>query len=509
MSEQKTAPDSPELLSNWQQLLKQINEHAAPVPNAEDLKKSELFINRELSWLDFNDRVLNEAADATVPPLERLRFVAIVSSNLDEFFMIRVAEIARTVAADPGQRYPDGLKASEVYGQIRERVLAQKTRQAQVFSEIIETLRQNGIEIHAHFNGDTELDAGIKERLPLVKIFLRQAKDAFPALPAGRIHVFVRFAKEYAILSIEDKAGRLIELPGSRRFALAERWLCAKAAELFPGREVIEAFPFKIIREANMRVRPEDEETLEEQIIQGLEGRSRGKPVRLEVDAPQYSEGAFFLATTLRLDSAAMYRFDLPLDLMTLMRIYDSDERDLRYPAIEPKLPSPLENPQRMFALLRRHDILLHHPYDSFDAIVNLMDQAARDPQVKRIYHTIYRAGQQSPLMESLKEACRQGKKVTVYVEIKARFDELNNMRWMSELKKAGASVVPALGHFKVHSKVTQIIREENGGEVSYLHLGTGNYHPKTARQYTDLGLLTSDATLGSDISAFFETISR
>ncbi len=485
---------------------------SAPLPS-EGLKASERFFNRDLSWLAFNDRVLSEAATASVPPLERLRFATIVSSNLDEFYMVRVAEISKMARLTPARRFPDGLSTRQVLAQIREHALRQKSRQATVLEDVLEALKKEGIEIQTDFTSGRRSDREIQARLPRLRTVLRRFPESLPPLMGERIHVFVRFPREYAVITIEDREARLVALAGrgrrARRFALLERWLADRAEDLFPGREVIETFPFKIIRDADLRYRPDYEDSLEDQILEAVQGRVRAKVVRLEVDSPTYSEGALFLATALGLDSAALYRFDLPLDLRTLARIEPPKPGSMRYPPIEPRVPSPFRKPRSAFAIVRKHDILLHHPYDSFDIVVKFLQGAALDPQVRSIFHTLYRTSLDSPVMEALKEAAKNGKKVVAYVEIKARFDELNNLRWAEELRRAGVRVVRHLGRFKVHSKVTQVMREENGVAVSYLHLGTGNYHPITARQYTDLGLLTCDADLGREVSDYFEALSR
>jgi len=486
---------------------------AAAARAAEGLKASERFFNRDLSWLAFNDRVLSEAAAPSVPPLERLRFATIVSSNLDEFFSVRVAEIGKTARLTPSRRFPDGLNARQVLAQIREHALRQKSRQANVLEDVLAALKAEGIEILTDFSESCRSDRDIQARLPRLRTVLRRFPEPLPPLMSERIHVFVRFPREYAIVTIVEREARLVALSrrarAARRFALLERWLADRADDLFPEREVIEAFPFKIIRDADLRYRPDYEESLEDQIFEAVQRRVRAKVVRLEVDSPTYSEGALFLATSLGLDSAALYRFDLPLDLRTLARIEPTKPGSLRYPPIEPRVPGPFRKPRSAFAVVRKHDILLHHPYDSFDIVVKFLQGAARDPQVTRIYHTLYRTSQDSPVMQALMEAAANGKKVTAYVEIKARFDELNNLRWAEELRKAGVRVVRHLGRFKVHSKVTQVMRAENGVEVSYLHLGTGNYHPITAKQYTDLGLLTCDEALGREVSAYFAALAR
>ncbi len=471
------------------------------------------FFNRDLSWLSFNDRVLAEAADRSVPTLDRLRFASIVSSNLDEFFMVRVAEIQRLARRFPLRRFPDGLTAAKVLAQIREHVLRQKGKQAVVLDEILETLSRQGVRVYADFTESKTLDGEIRARLPEIKYILRRSTEPPPKIMSETIHVFVRFPREYAILTIQSREDRLIDLgprKGVSRFALGERWLADRAEDFFPGREVVESFPFKIIREADLRYRPDDEESLEEQIAAAVRRRSRAKVVRLEVDAPSYSEGALFLATALGLDSAGLYRFDLPLDLRTLASLYRLPARGkLRYPEVRPQMPPPLANARRIFDVVREHDILLHHPYDSFEPVVNFLARAARDQNVTRIYHTMYRTSARSPIVEALKEAVRRGKRVTAYVEIKARFDELNNLKLAEELRAAGVRVVQPMGGFKVHSKVTQIFRLEPGGERSYVHLGTGNYHPSTAKQYTDLGLLTADPAIGMEVETYFEALRR
>ncbi len=484
---------------------------SASVPQALGLKAAERFFNRDLSWLAFNDRVLSEAADATVPPFERLRFATIVSSNLDEFFMVRVAEIAKLARRGGNKRFLDGMTARQVLAQIREHALRQKSRQAEVLRDILAALRAEGVEILAEFLDERSPDAEVQERLPKLKVMVRRYPEPPPALMSERLHIFVRFPREYAIVTIEDREGRMVQLAtkdGVRRYALVERWIADRAEALFPDREVIETFPFKIIRDADLRWRPDDEENMEDQILEAVQRRVRAKVVRLEVDSPTYSEGALFLATAFGLDSSALYRFDLPLDLRTLARL-DAPKPGLRYPPIEPQVPVPFRKPSSAFEVVRDQDILLHHPYDSFDIVVKFLEAASRDAGVKRIYHTLYRTSLDSPIMAALMAAAASGKKVTAYVEIKARFDELNNLRWADELRRAGVRVVRHLGRYKVHSKVTTVVREEDGVERVYSHLGTGNYHPITARQYTDLGLLTADEAIGRETLSYFEALAK
>ncbi|MBI5883600.1 MAG: polyphosphate kinase 1 [Elusimicrobia bacterium] len=467
--------------------------------------------NRDLSWLNFNDRVLNEAADPAVPALERLRFASIVSSNLDEFFMVRVAEIAKIASRTPSYRYPDGLTARQLLALVREHALRQKALQARHFRDILESLVKQGVRLVTDFEAAGPYDYDIQARLSGALASLRRLGESPPQLLSQKIYVFVRFARRFAVVDLGERENRLVELPPDGKtvvWGLADRWVAARVQSIFPNREVIEAFPFKIIRDADLGYRPDEEGNLEEQILQGI-SRRRGESrvIRLEVDAPSYSEGALFLATQLGLDSAALYRFDLPIDLPALRRIFDAPASTrLRYPPVKPQVPRFLRS-QSLFDILKTRDILLHHPYDSFDIVVNFLLQAARDPAVKEICHTLYRTSRESPIIEALKEAARAGKKVSVYVEIKARFDEAANVQWAAELRAAGVKVVAPMGGFKVHSKVTRIVRDEGAAEVVYTHLGTGNYHPGTARPYTDLGLLTADPRLGVETGVYFQTI--
>ncbi|MCX5788431.1 MAG: polyphosphate kinase 1, partial [Elusimicrobia bacterium] len=435
------------------------------------------------------------------------------SSNLDEFFMIRVAETARLTRNRPGMRLPDGLTPARLLAQMREQVLGQKARQAAVLQDILETLGRKGIRIYKDFHNDNSLDAEIRARLPKMSFCARKNTESLPYLESARIHVFVRFPADYVILSIDERDARLVELPpageGVVRYALLERWLSARAGELLGRTDMIEAFPFKVLRDADLRYRPDEEETIEEQIVEAVMQRSRARIVRLEVDALAYSEGALFLATALRLDSGALYRFPLPLDLRTLATLYRLPQfQSLRYPAVKPELPPPLKR-RSVLSVVRDHDLILHHPYDAFDVVVSFLQEAAKDPAVTQIYHTLYRTSRESPIIDALCDAAKAGKKVAVYVEIKARFDELNNVRVARALRQAGVQVVRPLGGFKVHSKLTLVIREQDGERRAYCHLGTGNYHPGTALQYTDLGLLTSDPVLGQDAEAYMSGLTR
>ncbi len=468
--------------------------------------------NRDLSWIAFNDRVLNEASDPSVPLLERLRFISIVSSNLDEFFMVRVAENARIARRFPGRRLPDGLTASQAIVQIREAVLMQKSRQASVLAEILTLLRKKGIDIKTDFDKHEQaIDDEARSKMGKFSIFIKKIGERMPHLESDRIYVFVRFPEEYAVIKIkrEQRLLRLSSAPDSAIFILGERWICSHIRDYFLGREVIECFPFKIIREHDLRYNVGDGDSLEYYVEKSSARKIRSRVIRLEVDASNYSEGAMYLASSLRIDSASLYRFNMPLDLRSFFAICSiKGFEQLKYPPIKPVMPSILQRPGKIMSLIERRDIMLHHPYDSFDIVVNFLKEAARDPEVTEIFHVVYRTDRDSPIMNLLKEAVLKGKKVTVYVEIKARFDELNNLRWIKDLRLAGVNVIPPFSRYKVHSKVTQVVKGYGSASHFYTHLGTGNYHSGTARQYTDLGILTCDEEIGREVREYFHALS-
>ncbi len=498
----------------WVTLSQHLSGKVQPaVPGEKASLLTERFYNRDLSWLQFNERVLHEAADASVPALERLRFATIVSSNLDEFFMVRVASVRRDADRPKHANYPDGLDPRHLLAQIREQVLRQKSRQYHALRGVLDALKKSGIIIQTDFPPDPALDKVMRAKLGEAPFVLNRSDEEPPRLAAQRTYVYIRFPREYAIVDVGDRSQRLVELPsepGTVRYGLAGRWVAARAAALFPKRDLIEAFPFKVLRDAEIGLDPQEEESLKEQVMAGLVKRPKhARVIRLEVDSQSYSEGALLLATQLGVDSASLYRFDLPLDLKVLSGIYDLEGRDrLRYPAVKPYLP-PFLRRADLFATMKKGDVLLHHPYDSFDIVVEFLAQAARDPQVTKIFHALYRTSQASPIIEALKSAAQSGKKVTAYVEIRARFDEEANMKWAEELRAAGVRVVEPIGRYKVHSKITRVVREEPGGSRVFLHLGTGNYHPGTARQYTDVGLLTADAAIGEETAAYYRALKR
>lgn len=472
---------------------------------------SGLFFDRDLSWLKFNDRVLEEAANSELPVLERLRFAAIVSSNLNEFFMVRVAEDIKLALRYPNKRGSDGLTAMQRIVLIREAVLRQKGRQSVIINDIFNSLRRHSIIIYSEFKSlkNLHMDSEIRSKIFPLQIMTRRLSEPLPEITKDKVHVFVKFPQEYAIISLKNREQRLLRIdssPDKYVFAMIDKWICDHLTEIFPGKDIIEAFPFMIICEHRLRYPLNDNYYLEEYLERQSEQIKKTKIIRLEVDAPQYSEGAMFLASLLGLNSFSLYCFNMPLDIRSLFTIYSLKEfKKLKYPPIS---PVPLNKKGSVMNIMESHDILLHHPYDSFDIVINFIKEAAKDPTVTEIFHSVYRAGKYSPVIESLKEAAGNGKKVTCYVELKARFDEFNNLRWIQELRKANVNVIPPFNKYKVHSKVTQVVKQIGNRKFFYTHLGTGNYNVDTAQQYTDLGLLTCDKNLGMEVNRYFNMIS-
>jgi polyphosphate kinase len=471
-------------------------------------------LNRELSWLAFNDRVLEEAQDLTLPLLERLKFVAIVSSNLDEFFSIRVAGLERKMKRHLSAKEEDGLKTSDALYQIREWALAQKARQAQVLNELLAMLKEHNLYLQTHVNqSEIALTEFSVKNAPEIRIQDFTKLENLNSLAGGRIHVFARLRDRFAILSWPDNAERLVRVPqelavAKVHFLLAEKMIVAAANNYFANDTVLEAFPFKVIRDAEMNVDPNiDPEDLLTNVEEAIRTRARQPVVRLEIDAPQISDGALLLANALKLSPRSIYRYDTPLDLKILWRLQSIEGFDkYKYPKA-PKRASQVHRVPDLVNAVRGSDILLHHPYDSFETVEHLLRAAASDKNVTAIRQTLYRTSLSSPIVESLKEAAKAGKNVTVAIELRARFDEAHNIQLAKDLKKNGVKVLKGFPDKKIHCKLTQILRREEGVLRSFVHVGTGNYNPSTAKLYTDLGLITADMSLGRDAEKIFKAI--
>jgi len=473
------------------------------------------FFNRELSWLAFNDRVLEEAQDERYPILERLKFISIVSSNLDEFFMIRVAGLERKVKRTPRIRGDDGSAVEDVLSQIREWVLAQKNKQGTVLKSILEKLKEEGLYLQNQIlPTDTALIENAKKLLPEVKVQNFTKLEALQQLVGGKIFVFVRLKDRFAILSLPENADRLILLPpelaqSPLHYVLTEKLLVSAAPTFFENETLLEVFPFKLIRDADVKIDPDtDPEDLLSTVEEAIQSRAKQAVVRLEVDAPHIADGALLLANIFKLNTRSVYRYDVPMDLKILWRLYNlSGLERLRFPENTGATDEYLQRVPDLVKLIRGQDILLHHPYDSFETVIKLLEAAAQEKQVVAIRQTLYRTNKNSPIVAALIEAAKKGKHVTVFVELRARFDEAHNIQLAKELKKYGVKVLLGYPDKKIHCKLTQILVKEKKEITSFVHIGTGNYNPNTARLYTDLGLLTSDKSFGRDAEKVFKFI--
>ena len=486
----------------------------------------ELFINRELALLEFNRRVLALAEDPAVPLLERLRFLCIVDSNIDEFFEIRVAGLKEEIAAN-GTPGPDGLPLTQVFRLVAERVHDLVTRQYRIFNrEILPALEAEGIRFLRRTTWNKAQrewvrDYFAREVMPVLTPIGLDPAHPFPRLLNKSLNFAVdlegkdAFGRRASIAIVQAPRvlPRVIPLPRSIAgtdygFVFLSSVMHAHVDELFPGMKVRGCYQFQLTRNSDLYV---DEEEIEEikslrQALQGeLSQRQFGDGVRLEVAdvcTPRMVEA---LLAQFKLSEADLYRVNGPVNLVRLAQVIDLVDRpDLKYPTFEPAVPRVLTRAPDVFAAIRKGDLLLHHPYQSFMPVIDFFKQAAHDPQVVAIKQTVYRVGWQSEMMELLITAARNGKAVTVVVELMARFDEEANINWAQRLEEAGAHVIYGVVGHKTHAKMALVVRREEDGLRRYVHLGTGNYHSRTARLYTDFGLLTCNREIAADVNAVF-----
>ena len=483
------------------------------------------YLNRELSWLEFNARVLEEAADKTNPLLERLKFAAIFSSNLDEFFEVRVAGLLQQLFAgiEPQDYGADGLDPAEQLARIEARVHALVAEQHRVLeSEILPGLAAAGIERVAL---DT-LDAAEREYVD--RLFSREIYPVLTPLAIDPGHPFPHVHNKslnivllventesgqqlYGVVQVPALLDRVVALPGSPdrlRFVLLEEVIAAHLGELFGGFRVLAHTVFRVTRNTDLAINEDEAEDLLQTIEETLRQRILGEAVRLEILASGDARFAQMLMSALDLRETDVYRVNGPVDLTALMALHRGDGfRSLRDEPLVPR-PSPAfasgENP---FDVIRGQDVLVHHPYESFGAVVDFIDRAADDPQVLAIKQTLYRTSGASPIISALARAAQNGKQVTALVELKARYDEENNIVWARELEQAGVHVVYGIVGLKTHCKAALVVRREKKDLRRYVHLSTGNYNPATARIYTDLGLFTAKPDFGDDVSEMFNLL--
>ena len=491
-----------------------------PAP-AIHLKDPALYINRELSWLEFNRRVLEEALDARHPLLERVKFLAIFSSNLDEFFMIRVSGLKDQTTSAVVNLPPDGLTPDETIRRIRATVLPMLQEQRRCFSqEIMPQLAAAGIHISHYIDLAEEERDRLRayfqaEILPVLTPLAFDPGRPFPHISSLSLNLGVtvrngRGEERFARLKVPPSLPRLLPTHDGSRFVWLEDVIAANLGVLFPGYQVVEAYSFRVIRDADIEIQDDEAPDLLATIEQGLRQRRFGPVVWLAVDAEMPERMVKFLMEKLEVNPEDIYALQPPLGMSSLWALATLNRPELRdaafAPAVSPALRD-VKTADELFAAIRKQDILLHHPYDSFQPVLDFVNAAAIDPHVLAIKQTLYRVGRNAPVVRALLEAQRNGKQVAVLVELKARFDEESNIGWARALEAEGVHVVYGLVGLKTHSKVTLVVRREEGSLRRYLHLATGNYNAVTAGIYTDLGLLTCDAELAADATELFNTV--
>lgn len=479
------------------------------------------YLNRELSWLEFNARVLALAEDERTPVLERVKFLSIFASNLDEFYMVRVAGLRRQQAAEVTELSVDGLSPGQQLEQIADRVGSLMRRHASQFIDVVmPALAENGIVI-THWSELSEkqqrnLSAVFHKKIfPILTPLAVDPGHPFPYISNRSLSLAVlvkdRSARRthFARVKVPPLLSRFMAIGESTTFVPIEDVIAAHLEQLFPGMEILEHHSFRVVRDAELEVDDEGAEDLLRALEKQLARRRATRAVRLEVDESMPSRSLALLKRELQMDDQDIYALPSPLDLSGLIELYRLDRpelKDIHYqPVTPPDLTALGEKATDIFAILREKDVLLHHPYESFGvSTLRFIQQAAADPDVLAIKQTLYRTSGESPIVDALIEAAESGKQVVVLVEITARFDELANINWARKLERAGCHVVYGIVGLKTHCKLCMVIRREGDELRRYVHVGTGNYNPTTARIYEDLGLLTADEAIGTDVGDLF-----
>lgn len=484
--------------------------------------KHENFINRELSWLDFNLRVLHEAADKENPLFERLKFIAITSSNLDEFCMVRIASLKNMLFSDYKKKDASGMTPKQQLEAISEKTHGMVNMQYDIYSHsLLPQLAMENISIlgsgQLSDNQKKFIERYFKNEIyPVLTPMAVDSSRPFPLIQNKVLNICALIKKEdkeqaFATVQIPLIFNRVVKLPseeGKEQFILLEEIVREFLPMLFMGYDVICSYPYRVMRDADIPIDEDDSEDLLLEIEKSLKERERSGVIRLEVDCNIKPELLSILKKSLRVKSEDIYKINGPVDLTFLNKLYSENGFDkYKYKPFKPQVRPDLLNTD-LFAKIRESDILLHHPYDSFSTIVDLIRQSATDENVLAIKQTLYRVSGNSPIIEALSLAAENGKQVSVLVELKARFDEENNIIWARKLERAGCHVIYGLLGLKTHSKITEIVRREEDGIRRYVHLGTGNYNDITANFYTDMGLLTCSKMIGDDAGAFFNMIS-
>lgn len=485
-----------------------------------------LFINRELSWIRFNRHVLDEALDKNHPLLERVKFLAIYANNLDEFFMVRVSGLQRQVAKGVLKAPPDGMTPTQQLDAIQQALLPELLTQYDCWhNEILPKLTAEGIVINSYAMLNEQQKAAmhtffVGEVFPVLTPLAFDSSHPFPFISnlSLNLAIIVRdpcrkdfFARVKVPTGLFSRLIRIPEPEGAPRstnspvhFIYLEEIIAAHLDLLFPGLEVVASFPFRITRDADLEIEVDEASDLLTTVEEIMEQRARGSPVRIEVDSSMHDGVCHILEKKLGVTSSMLYRVGHPVGMADLMELMSLDRPDLKDAPFLPAIPSELAEERDIFATIRRHDVLLYQPYDSFSPVVNFIRQAAHDPDVLAIKITLYRVGSNSPIVKALMEARENDKAVAALIELKARFDEENNIGWARALEAQGVHVVYGVVGLKVHAKLCMVVRREKDGIRRYMHLGTGNYNATTSRIYTDFGMFTCDRQIGEDIANLF-----
>ncbi len=486
-----------------------------------DIASSARFVNRELSWVGFNWRVLEEAENPRVPLLERLRFLSISATNLDEFYTVRVAGLRELAIAGNVTPALDGLTPAEQLVEIDREARALMTRQQVVFSALEAEMKDNGIAILSRkdvtaADNDFLQDYFLDQVFPVLSPLAIDPAHPFPFLPNEGFALALQLERSAdkrslrALLPIPAQIARFISLPSAtgHRFLPLEELLLLHIPRLFPGYHVKGNCGFKVLRDSDLELEEEAEDLVRE-FETALKRRRRGEVVRLKISANAPPALQSLIMSELHVASDAVVEVDGLIGISDLGELVLDSRPDLLWPAFTPRVPERVQDHDGdMFAAIRQKDMLLHHPYETFDMVVRFLTQAAHDPDVVAIKQTLYRTSQKSPIVTALCEAAENGKSVTALVELKARFDEAANIRQSRRLERAGAHVVYGFVNYKTHAKISTVVRREGDRLVTYTHFGTGNYHPITARIYTDLSFFTCDQDLGRDATKVFNYLS-
>ena len=498
-----------------------------------DFKNPEYYENRELSWLKFDGRVLNEARDKSIPLLERLKFVSITSSNLDEFFMVRVASLKDMVHADYRKCDIAGMTATEQLAAINVKTRALVEQQYNTYNRsLVPLMRQNGIQVLDAYEDLDEKQQKFVDRYfdenvyPVLTPMAVDASRPFPLIRNKTLNIAALIVKrgekekkaekdevEFATVQVPGILPRLVpvpsENPGEKVFLLLEQVIEKNIDKLFLNYEVQCAYPYRIMRNADLTIDEDEAVDLLKEIQKQLKMRQWGEVIRLEVEDGIDKRLLRFLKDELKVAEEDIFKIQGPIDLTFLMKMYGLEGCDhLRYTPYKPQRHPEIEPGENIFDIIRKGDLLLHHPYQTFDPVVDFIRQAAKDPEVLAIKQTLYRVSGNSPIIASLAQAAENGKQVSVLVELKARFDEENNIVWAKKLEQAGCHVIYGLVGLKTHSKIALVVRREEDGIRRYVHLGTGNYNDSTATLYTDCGIFTCNERIGEDATAVFNMLS-